>query len=248
MSKVQFTCSEDHFEKGYVFLRFFQNCFRTLSDNRPDLWQKFSTALPKLHSACPKNFSIFFAVVCHVLFNFGFKIKKILASKKSFVSFVKFAFYTSENVLRNSIHKNDFFQFSLNFQPKLFELWQNCSTESLTCSFRVQRNTFTKTLCWLCETIFDFGKGNVWFAAEKLQPCYQLFSFVSRWAIGRIVVKEFLLFLIFFGGPGNISWCFRCIIPGMVVQINFHQPRGTYPLRKNFRKNFCPFRTMSGIF
>ena len=39
--------------------KIFQNCFRTLSDNRPDLWRKFSTALPKLHSSCPKNFSIF---------------------------------------------------------------------------------------------------------------------------------------------------------------------------------------------
>ena len=76
LSKLQFTCSEEHIEKSYHFLRFFQNCFRTLSDNRPHLFWKISTALPKLHSACPRNFSIFFAVVCHVLFNFGFEREK----------------------------------------------------------------------------------------------------------------------------------------------------------------------------
>ena len=61
-----------HWE-NYLFLRFFQGCFRTLSDNRPHLLWKFSTALPKLHSACPKNFWICSAVVCHASFNFGFE-------------------------------------------------------------------------------------------------------------------------------------------------------------------------------
>ena len=75
LSKLQFTCSQEHFLKS-CFFRFFQNCFRTLSDNRPHILWKISTALPKLHSACPRNFSIFFAVVCHVLFNFGFERKK----------------------------------------------------------------------------------------------------------------------------------------------------------------------------
>ena len=67
--------------------------------------------------------------------------------------------------------KTIFFQFSLHFQPKLFELWRNFSSESSKCILRVQRNTFTKTICWLCETISDFGQGNVGVAAETLQPC-----------------------------------------------------------------------------
>ena len=62
---------------------------------------------------------------------------------------------------------------------------------------RVQTNTMTKIFCWLCETIFDFGQINVWFVAENLQPCYQICTFVSRWAIGRIVLKEFLFFWFF---------------------------------------------------
>ena len=41
------------------FFRIFQNCFRTLSDNRPDLWPKGSAMLPKLDSTRPNNFWIF---------------------------------------------------------------------------------------------------------------------------------------------------------------------------------------------
>ena len=54
LSKLQFTCSKEHFEKGYFF-RILQNCFRILSDNRPDLWRNVSSTLPKLHSTYPKN-------------------------------------------------------------------------------------------------------------------------------------------------------------------------------------------------
>ena len=51
--------------------------------------------------------------------------------------------------------------------------------------------------------------------------------------------KNFHFFLTFFGLPAIISYFFRCIIPGMVVQTEFHQPRGTYPLLKIFvRKLF----------
>ena len=76
LSKLVYFFRGALWERLSFFLRVFQTPFRTLSDNRPDLWRNFSTALPKLHSACPKNFSIFFAVVCHVLFNFGFERKK----------------------------------------------------------------------------------------------------------------------------------------------------------------------------
>ena len=40
LSKLQFTCSQKHFEKGYFF-RIFPNCCRTLSDYRPDLRRNF---------------------------------------------------------------------------------------------------------------------------------------------------------------------------------------------------------------
>ena len=43
-----------------IFFRIFQNCFRTLNVNRPDLWRKVSAAFPNVHSTCPKDFSVFF--------------------------------------------------------------------------------------------------------------------------------------------------------------------------------------------
>ena len=58
LSKQEFTCSWEHFKKGYFF-RIFQNCFRILSDIRPDLRRKVSAALPKLHSTRSNNFSLF---------------------------------------------------------------------------------------------------------------------------------------------------------------------------------------------
>ena len=123
---------------------------------------------------------------------------------------------------------DDFSSFVETFQ-------QNCQKWVL----RVQRNTLTKTLCWLCGTIFHFGQRNVWFAAEKLQPCYQICSFVSRWAIGRIVLKEFLLFLIFFGRPGNMFLVFL-VYPSRLGGPNWiPQAKMNISIRKKFvRKRF----------
>ena len=112
---------------------------------------------------------------------------------------------------------------------------QNCQKWTLC----VQRITSTKTLSWLCEAIFDLGQGNVWFVAKVLQPWYQMCSFVSRWAIGRIVLKEFLLFLIFFGRPGNIFLVFseypsRLGGPNWITQAKMN-----ISIRKKFlRKHF----------
>ena len=171
LSKLPFTCSQEHFVKGYFF-RFFQNCFRALNDNPPDLWRKVSAASRKLHSTCRKNFSIFWQ-------NFVmFHLTSCSSEKKTFVLKKKFRQFCQSCILNvrelfeeiNS-EKRFFFQFNLHFQPKLYKLWRNFSTESSTCILCVQRNTFTKTLCWLCETISDFGRGTVGFAAETLQPC-----------------------------------------------------------------------------
>ena len=48
-------------------------------------------------------------------------------------------------------------------------------------------------------------------------------------------------FSAFFGRPAVIFCFFRCINRGMVVQTQFHKPRGTYPWRKNLGKNFLSF-------
>ena len=72
--------------------------------------------------------------------------------------------------------------------------------------------------------------------------------FVSRWAIGRIVLKEILLFLIFFGRPGNIFWFFCWIILGTVVKTPFFKPSRTYPFRKIFWQNIFSISGLGGIF
>ena len=91
LSKLEFTCSLEHFEKGYFF-RIFQKCLRFLSDNRPDLWRKVSALLPKLHSTRSNNFSIFLHTFVMFHLTSCSSEKKSYFWKKSFVSFVKIAF------------------------------------------------------------------------------------------------------------------------------------------------------------
>ena len=160
----------------------------------------------------------------------GVFIKNVLVFQFSLVYQAKFIELPAE-IIQQSSKKH--------FEPKLFELWRNFSTESSTCILLVQRNTFRKTICWLCETTSDFGQGNVLFAAEILQPWYQICSFVPRWAIGRIVLKEFLLFLIFFGRPGNMFLVFS-VYPSRLDGPNWiPQAKMNISIRKNFvRKLF----------
>ena len=144
----------------------------------------------------------------------------------------------------------------MNSQRKYFSSCQKCILSQNVSNFgenfqqnrqkgilHVQRNTFTKTICWLCETISDFGQGNVGFAAENLQPCYQICTCVSGWAIGRIVLKDFLFF-----------WFFRTSREYFLVFSLCHSRDGGpnwIPLaRRNIsaRKNFVrKFSVLSGL-
>ena len=105
----------------------------------------------------------------------------------------------------------------------------------------VSRGTLWRKRCWLFEINFHFGRENFGFAAEKMKPSYQICTIVSWWAIGRKVSKAILLFLILFGRTVNIFWFFRCIILGMVIQTEFHKPRGTYNLGKILWEKFLSF-------
>ena len=118
------------------FFEIFQNCFRTLSDNRPDLWRKFSTALPKVHSACPKNFSLFFAVVCHVVFNIGFERKKILVLKIKFRQFCQICILNVGELFEEFFFKNNF---SFNW---VWILMQNVLNYQRKVSSRVVKTAF----------------------------------------------------------------------------------------------------------
>ena len=53
--------------KIIIFSEIFES-FRTLSDNCPDLWLKFSAAFPNVHSTCPKDFFGFLVNGSHKFF------------------------------------------------------------------------------------------------------------------------------------------------------------------------------------
>ena len=77
-----------HWEQLSFFLTFFQNCFRTLSDNRPHLLWKVSTAFPNVHSTWPKDFFVFFLwMVLMFFFKLRTQAKKILVLKEKFRHF-----------------------------------------------------------------------------------------------------------------------------------------------------------------
>ena len=104
------------------------------------------------------------------------------------------------------------------------------------CILRVQRNTLTKTLCWLCETISDFGREIVRFAVEDLH-CTKICTICLQVGNWKIIFERKFSFSLFFGRPGNIFWFFRWIILGMVVKTAFFKPSGTYPLGRIFWQN-----------
>ena len=115
---------------------------------------------------------------------------------------------------------------------------QNCQKWTL----RVQRVTSTKTLSGLCEAIFDLGQGNVWFAAEILQPSISNLLFCLQMGNWKNSFERIFTFSDFFSDvQGTFFWFFRCILRGLVVQTEFVKPRWTYPLGKNSWENFLSF-------
>ena len=173
-----------------------------MSDNPPDLWRKVSAALRKLHSTCPKSFSFFFCKILSCFIYLRVRAKINLSSENKFRQICQSCILNVRELLLNYFFKKLFFNLVWNLSKDFSSFVEIFQQKCQKWTLRVQRITSTKTLSWLCQAIFDLGQGNVWFAAEILQPWYQICSFVSRWAIGRIVLKEFLLFLIFF----RTSW------------------------------------------
>ena len=178
--------------------------------------------------------------------------------KKNFVIFFEIAFSACREPFEEFLSKTCWFfrlvwffrQNLLNSRRKYFSNRQKCILSQNFPNFgetfqqnrqkgilNVQRNTFRKTICWLCETTSDFGQGIVLFAAEILQPCYQICTFVSGWAIGRIVLKEFLFF-----------WFFRTSREHFLVFSLYHSRHGgpnwippakrNISIRKNFKRKF----------
>ena len=193
-----------------------------------------------------------FANFCHVSFDFVFERQKNLISGKKFRQFCQNCILNVRELFDEFFFQKAFFSIWYLVWAKIFPaLSKNFRLNCQNWSSRVQLSTLTKTLCWLCETIFDFGQGNVWFAAENLQPCYQLFSFVSRWAIGRIVLKEISLFLIWFFSDLQVTF-FGFFVESFYKwssKLHFSCHEEHMQWEKHFDKTFFyHFRTMRDIF
>ena len=250
-----------------IFSEIFES-FWILSDNCPNLWLKFSAAFPNVPSTCPKYFFGFFVNGSHVFFNFGLRQRKIFLKKK-FRHFCWNCILSVPRTFWGVFIKNVLvFQFSLvfqakfiklpaeifqqsskmHFEPKRFELRRKFSTESSKRHFTCPEEHFYKN-----NILTLWNNYRLW--AMKCRICGGEFAallsnlhFCLRMGNWKNSFERIFIFLIFFGCPGNIFWFFCCIIPGMVVQTEFHHPRGTYPLRIILRENFRPFRTMSAVF
>ena len=98
----------------------------------------------------------------------------------------------------NFFSKNFFFNLVWNLSKEFSSfveiLQQNCQK----CILRVQRNTLTKTLCWLCETITDFGRENVRFAAEDLQHCTKICTICLQVGNWKNIFERNFTFSLFF--------------------------------------------------
>ena len=105
MFKLFSACPVDHFENDYHSFWTFQK-FWTLSDNCADLWLKFSTAFPNVHSTCPKDFFGFFVNGSHVCFLISDSSEKNISLDRKVSSILlKLQFKRPHNILRSFYRK-----------------------------------------------------------------------------------------------------------------------------------------------
>ena len=121
------------------------------------------------------------------------------------------------------------FQFDLDFEAKLFEIWRNFPTESSKVQFTSPEEHFDERIVGFLKQTSTLGEKISDFCRKICRTVINWALFASRWPIGRIF---------FCGRPGIIFWFFLWIILDKVVKTAFHMPRGTYPLGKMFRRNF----------
>ena len=132
------------------------------------------------------------------------------------------------------------FQINLGFEAKLFEIWQNFSTESSKRQFTCREEHydenivgFLKQISILSEKISDLRRKNCSLVIKSalLSPDGQLEK--NFW-------RKFY-FVIFFGRPGNNFWFFS------LYQSRHGDPNWIPPakrnisIRKNFKRKFLSF-------
>ena len=151
--------------------------------------------------------------------------------------------------MRNSVHKNDFFSnlvciFSQNLSNFGESFYQN------------RQNAFYVSIGALLQKHYvDFVKQFSTLGKEMSDLLRKLCSLVNKTAFlspdGQLEEKfwrKFYFFWFFSDVQGTFFWFFRCILRGLVVQIEFLKPRWTYPLGGNLWENFLSFPVYERLF
>ena len=140
----------------------------------------------------------------------------------------------------NFFFKKLCFQFSMVFERRFLQHCRNFSTKLSKMNFTCPEIHFDKNIKLTLRNDFRVWARKCLISGRKFAAMLSNLLFCLQMANWKNCFERiFTFFLTFFGLPAIISYFFRCIIPGMVVQTEFHQPRGTYPLLKIFvRKLF----------
>ena len=126
-----------------IFSEFFDS-FWTLSNNCPDLWQKFSAALPNVRSRCPKDFFVWIVLMFYLTSDSS---EKQIRFEKKFRHFCWNCILSVPRTFWGVFIKNLFvFQFNLDFVAKFFKFWRNCSTESSKMQFMCPEEHFDENI------------------------------------------------------------------------------------------------------
>ena len=210
-----------------------------MSDNRPDLWQKVSSALPKLHSTRPNNFSIFFANLSHVLLTFVFERKKPSSEKKLQSVLSNLHSKRPRNFWRFFFRKHFFFNLIWILRQNYSKFDEILQQNRQKWNLPVQRNTLTKTLLafWNKYRLWAkkfriFGKKFAGLLSNEhcLFPDGQLEEYFLRTSR-----EQFLFF-------------FRWIFLGMVVETDFSCQEEHIHYEKYFEKTFFIISGLWGNF
>ena len=233
--RVQWTT----FRTIIVFSENFES-FWTLSDNCPDLWPKFSAALPNVHSTCPKDI-LFILWMVLMFYLTSDSSEKHIRFEKKFRHFCWNCILSVRELFEEFLSRTCLF-LNLNWimRQKYSKFGKIFQQNRQKCSLRVQRNTLTKTMLAFWNKFRFWARkdricgGKIEALLSNLHYCLQMgtwkknfegnFTFSDFFWTSR---EHFLVFSLYHSRHGDPNW-----IPPAKRNIS---------IRKNFRENFLSF-------
>ena len=209
---------------SFIFSEIFKS-FWILSDNCPDLWLKFSAAFPNVPSTCPKYFLVFFCEWFSCFFltsdsgekNISFEkkfrhffwncilsvsrtfwwvfIKNVMVFQVSLVFQAKFIELPAERFQQLS---------KLHFEPKLFKLWRNLSTESSKRHFKCPEEHFDKNNMLTLLNNFRLWARKCRICGGKFEALLSNLHFCLRMGNWKNSFERIFIFLIFSDVQGTV--------------------------------------------